>query len=567
MITNKKNIYYLLIIIFFLGTSRTYSADLSESISLNIKEILQNRANLECFIASNCNIQFLINIYTSNNYKPLWSENGKISQNAHNLLNFIKKSYEDGLNPNHYNVKEITEILKNLENKPLPLAYASLDIYLTAAFLDITSHLISGRINPRFVHDSWSMKREMVDTSFILLDTINSQKNISEVLQGFIPKNKSYQGLKNYLHKYRELEQTNGWEKLGDTPKLERGMTHEKVVVLRNILYKMGDYSGKNLVSPYFDGDLENAVKKFQIRHGLDPDGKVGPQTNKALNVSVRDRIKQIELNMESWRWLPKDFGKRYLIINIANFELVVYEDDKKIMSMKTIVGRPYRMTPVFSSEINQIVLNPPWYVPRTIAVNDFLPDLRRNVDVISQKRLRVYVRGKNGPIEVDPYKIDWAHIDKRNFNYYFVQPPGDFNSLGKIKFNLPNEYDVYLHGTPQKNLFQKNKRDFSSGCVRLEHPLELALYLLKDNSNWDREKIEKILERNQTTFINLQNPLTVYFIYQTAWVDENNDIHFRDDIYQREALLEKLLQNYRFNVKEQKMVNLVNQKEGRKVD
>jgi len=542
----SKNKNLIILTLFFLNFFiPAFASETDEKISLYIKQIINDKVAIQCYSGFKCNLEHLTKLYDQADYQPIWNKNGKISNNSKDFLNFLKKSDEEGLNPNHYNINLISELIQNIEKKSSPEDLALLDITLSSSFLNISSHLISGRINPKAVYNSWSLKNISSDTGLLLADTLLSERNINEILEGFISRDPSYLKLKHYLKKYREISQNGGWLKFGDSLRLERGVSNKKVEVLRNILYKTGDYSGKNLMSPLFDHDLEVALKNFQKRHGLEPDGKVGRQTTQALNVSVEERIKQIELNMESWRWLPRELGERYLIINIANFELEVFEKGKKIIQMKTIVGKPYRMTPVFSSEINQIVLNPSWYVPRSIAVNDILPDVKNNIGTISRKKLKVYARDKNGFKEINPNEADWSQLNNRNFNYYFVQPPGDFNALGRIKFNLPNDFDVYLHGTSQKNLFLRSKRDFSSGCVRLENPLELVFYLLQDDKNWTRARIEKTIEKGNTAYINLTHNLPVHFLYWTAWVDENKYINFRDDIYNREEIMEKILQDY----------------------
>ncbi len=556
----KKKNFFLIILSFFLFFSDSFQSAASETsidISVRIKDIVNDNTTLQCYSGFLCNAQHLRKLYESNNYQPLWIKNGKVSDNAVNFLKFIDKISDEGLNPQHYNHNLITELIKTAEKNNSIDEFAFLDMSLSSSFLSLSSHLISGRINPRVIYGSWTLKSSETDAGPLLLDTITSGGNVTEVLRGMIHKDPHYLSLKSYLKKYCEIAKNNGWEKFGESPRLEKGMNHKKVETLRQILYTTGDFTSANLLSPVFDNDLEKALIKFQTRHGLSPDGQVGQQTATALNMPVEARIKQIELNMESWRWLPRELGEKYLIINIANFELELFEKGNKIMQMKTVVGKPYRMTPVFSSEINQIVLNPHWHVPRSIAVNDILPDIKNNLNTISKKRLKVYARNKNGVSEINPNEADWSQINKRNFNYYFVQPPGDFNALGRIKFNLPNEFDVYLHGTSQKNLFLKNKRDFSSGCVRLEDPLALALYLLKDDARWSKEKIEKIIQQGNTASINIAHSLPAHFLYWTAWVDEKDNIHFREDIYNREELMEKILQDYIKRDKKNMALNL----------
>ncbi|KKL28294.1 hypothetical protein LCGC14_2376570, partial [marine sediment metagenome] len=291
------------------------------------------------------------------------------------------------------------------------------------------------------------------------------------------------------------------------------------------------------------DEQLEEVVRSFQKKHGLKKDGIVGPKTRAALNVPAKVRARQIELNMERWRWIPRNLGQRYILVNIADFKLSLIENGETVMDMRVVVGRTYRRTPVFSSKMKYLVLNPFWNVPMSIAVKDILPKLRENHNYLSLQNMTLYANWQNGAPPIDPGSIDWSKVNRRSFRYKLVQKPGPQNALGRLKFMFPNKFSVYLHDTPSKELFQKNIRSFSSGCIRAEKPVELAVYLLKDGSNWTREKIMAAINHGKNRSIGIPRPLNVHLLYWTAWVDKAGEIHFRDDIYDRDRPLDKALQ------------------------
>jgi murein L,D-transpeptidase YcbB/YkuD len=267
----------------------------------------------------------------------------------------------------------------------------------------------------------------------------------------------------------------------------------------------------------------------------LREDGVVGPATLAALNVPVGERVRQIEMNLELWRWLPRDLGQRHIMVNITDYTMSVVEDGREVMGSKVIVGKPSRPTPVFAGEMSYLVLNPYWHVPPTIAVKDKLPKLRRNPYALSRQRIRVFAGGK----EINPGRVNWRRVNARNLRYHFRQDPGPRNALGRIKFMFPNRYSVYLHDTPSKYLFNRDNRTFSSGCVRVADPIDLAEYLLSD-SGWSRKAIVSKTRGKRQRRVNLSEKVPVYILYWTAWVDDAGETHFRRDIYEHDKRLAK---------------------------
>jgi len=296
-----------------------------------------------------------------------------------------------------------------------------------------------------------------------------------------------------------------------------------------------------------YDAALEAQVRAFQATHGLSVDGVVGPRTRAALNVPRARRIDQLRVNLERLRWIARDLPARFLAVNIAAFEAGLIADGKLLWRARTIVGRPYRQTPVFRAQITSLEINPTWTVPPGILRQDVLPALRRDPAYLQAKGLQVFDR-TGAP--VDPATLDWTTLATGAFPYVLRQPPGDDNSLGRIKFLFPNPYTVYLHDTPARDLFAQESRVFSSGCIRLERPFELAHLLLAGDPAWPPEKVQATLDSGVRTPIALRDPLPILLLYLTAYVDAENAVNFRDDVYRRDAkVLEALDGPFHFSL------------------
>jgi murein L,D-transpeptidase YcbB/YkuD len=347
--------------------------------------------------------------------------------------------------------------------------------------------------------------------------------------------------LRSALGHYQTVAEKGGWAIVPVGPLMKKGDRSRRVEILRSRLNSTVEFEysmAKN--SELFDDDLEQAIRNFQKRHGLKADGIVGPRTLAALNVPVEERLRQIRINMERWHQLLRNLGERYILINSANFELKIVEHGKTIASMRAVVGRPDRPTPVLTSEMTHMVLNPYWYIPSRITREDILPKVKTDSEYLFQRNIRVFKLSNDQMLEVDREMIDWSMVTAETFNYRFRQDPGPQNALGRMKFIFPNNFSVYIHDTPAKELFRKAKRNFSSGCIRIEHPVDLAEYLLRSDSNerkLTQEKIQATLDRGARQLIRLPKPIPVHIVYYTAWVDENGNIQFRDDIYGRDIV------------------------------
>jgi L,D-transpeptidase YcbB len=417
-----------------------------------------------------------------------------------------------------------------------------MEMLLTDAFLMLSAHMAGGKTDAVTIDPQWRAagKREKFNwDSFI--DSALQSNQIIENLQMLAPRHREYINLRSALEKYQQIRDEGGWESYTTSlPKLEKGMRHPDVTNLRNRLaITQGNIDFVIEDQDLFDQPLHDNVVLFQRRNGLSADGVVGKGTIEAMNFPVEERIVSIEVNLERWRWLSEDLGKQYIKVNIANYELQAIENDKIVFQSEAIVGRPYRRTPVFSSLMTYIVFNPNWTVPPTILFNDVIPAMRINPGYLAEKRMKV-LRADGS--EVNPGSIDWNNVTAGNFPYRIRQEPGRDNALGSVKFMFPNQYMVYIHDTPSRNLFSQTDRSFSSGCIRINKPLEFAEYLLTDNPVWTPEQIKNIIDLGRERTVNLPSPVPVHLLYLTSWADNDGIVYFRKDIYDRDQPLKTAL-------------------------
>ena len=497
----------------------------------------------------------LAGFYNDQNYSPSWfSENG-LKNEVKTLINTIKEAELEGLNPDDYHLTAIEDLMAELQTcieTNILIAIeklVDLDLLLTNAFLMLASHLSEGRINPEAIESEWLIKPRKVNVINILQLAIATGQ-VADTIETIRQKNQEYQKLKKAYIQYRHIEQSGGWPQLTLWRTTKKGDEGVMVSRLWSRLEQTGDTIPAELENTYFFGNvMENAVMRFQHRNGLKQDGVVGPETLAALNVPITQRVNQLKLNLERWRWLPHDFGDRYLIVNIADFMLHVMENNVSLMNMRVVVGKKYRRTPVLTGKMTYIVINPYWNIPHTLAKEDFLPRIRENPNVLNKLGIKVYESWKEGAREINADTINWKRITDKTFSYKLRQNPGHVNALGQIKFMFPNKFSVYLHDTPAKNLFDKTTRSLSSGCIRIAKPVDLAEYLLKKDLNWTRKKILDTLDSMQTQVATIPDPINIHILYLTAWVDENDLVHFRNDIYDRDMVLDNALKK-RFHTK-----------------
>lgn len=557
----SKYLQYLIIVVFL-----TLSFTLSEGFSLQKPYQKQNiNSHVRSLIKKQINegellhqikirdeliyASFMLEIfYKRRDFKPAWMLDDIRLDQANDLVDIIEAAYLDGLTPDHYHLRTINALLEEVrENKSRkliqnPETLVDLDLLLTDAFLLLSCHFSSGCVNPVTIKAEWFTKRGEIDAASIL-ETAIEEHRVKETLQSLLPPQDSYTRLREALKVYRKIALKGGWPVIPEGPLLKKGSKDIRIRALRQRLIVSGYLPpDKNIPQDTFNTELEGAVKKFQKLHGLDVDGVVGPATLKALNTPAEIRARQIELNLERMRWILRNLGQRYIVVNIANFALDVVENNHTILAMRVVVGKPFWHTPVFSEKMTYIVLNPLWNVPKSIAVEEIIPKIQKNPDYLIKQNLKILKDWGENAEEIDPDTIEWSSLYPQNFKYRFRQDPGPMNPLGKIKFMFPNEFGVYLHDTPSKRLFSKSVRIFSHGCIRLEKPIDLAEYLLKGNPIWTREKILAEIKTGKEQKIRIPEPIDIHIIYLTAWVDDKGLIHFRDDIYGRDKRLDKSL-------------------------
>ena len=485
-------------------------------------------------VATHLDWQQIRVFYADRHYAPVWTHGDQLRHEAWFAIDQLARADDDGLFPDEYHINEIRLCL---EDSAGPGSDA-LELLLTDGLLRYISHIRSGRLDPRTVDTEWHIPPPVVDP-VAELAAITASPSIQNALQQLIPHHRGYRRLRGLLQSLRALESTGGWPAVPPGTALERGGYDQRIHVLRHRLMLSGyqaDFDYRNTY--HFDASLESAVREFQSAHGLDADGIVGRRTLAALNVPVNERIQQVLLNMERWRWMPDELGERYLLVNMAGFDLQAVEYDETVMHMRVIIGRPYRETPAFVGEMRYLVFNPYWNVPHKLATLDLLPKQQADPDYLANKGFRVYANWSKGAPELDPGDIEWLNYTAETFPYRLIQDPGKANSLGRIKFMLPNPYAVYLHDTPSRHLFDRSVRTFSSGCIRVEEPVRLANFVLSDGMEVTTPDVLEAIDSGKNHSVALPRVMPVYMLYQTAWVDDEGRAHFRDDVYGRDVLV-----------------------------
>jgi murein L,D-transpeptidase YcbB/YkuD len=475
----------------------------------------------------------LSRIYAQREGEPIWYEDGRLNGRAALLSRAIERVDAEGLDPVRY---------------PLPLREPGPDASadpqaglvqeyrLTALYLRLARDLRSGEFSPRRIDPNWYLPVEPFDPD-AALRLLQRQADASELLQALSPQADAYRRLREALHAYREMASLGGWPELPDFPTLRPGEQRPEVALVRTRLQLEGDHPAwEPMQADVFEETLEAAVRRFQARNGLVEDGVVGPKTLAALNVPVEERIDQIRANMERWRWLPRELGSQYLLVNTAGYELTLFSENRPVLRHRTINGTRKRQTPSFASRITHLVVNPSWTVPRIIAVKDLLPKQQRDVEYLSEMDIQVLRFEAGEWIQLDPLNIDWHRYHKNNFPFTLRQEPGEKNSLGRIKFLMHNPYAIYLHDTPAKGLFEKPIRAFSSGCIRVQGVDRLARQLLLNGGQSPAEALDEPLQGLETRIQKLSRPMPVYLVYLTSWVDDEGLVHFRPDVYRRNS-------------------------------
>ena len=483
-------------------------------------------------------------LYAMRGYEPAWDDQEMVRQ----LFDQVVRSAEHGLDPEDFHAAQLERRLDSDPSAVEPVFRADTEILCTDALARLAVTLQFGKLNPVDLDPVWNFSRTIIRQDPVTyLNSVLDTRKVAEALASMGPQNRFYRRFQQGLSDYRSIEAAGGWPTVSDGPVLQLGDRGPRVEELRNRLAVTGDLDGSAPADPAdFDPGLETAVRSFQVRHGIDADGRVGPRTVEELNVPVEARIDQLRASLERMRWVFRDLPPDFIVVDIAGFAAHLFRNREEIWSTRVQVGKPYHATPIFKDKMRYVEFNPTWTIPPGILRKETLPAIRRDPEYLGVNDMSVVT--SSGKV-VDPSTIDWAATATGGFPYLIRQEPGPKNALGRVKFMFPNRYMVYLHDTPSKGLFARSERAFSHGCIRTENPFELAELLLADQG-WDRRRIEEVMESGRTTRVDLSEPITVMLLYWTAEVGEDGTVFFRKDIYSRDAaVIAGLAEPYRFSL------------------
>jgi murein L,D-transpeptidase YcbB/YkuD len=477
--------------------------------------------------------ELLSEIYARRSFQPLWPGEARIRE----LLALLENAALHGLDPDDYQVAELRSALLRQSLNPTSFGQADLDLLASEALIRYVYHLRFGKVNASSLDTNINFRREFqpdLDPPAALAALTTSTENLAAQLAEALDFGPIYLQLQAELARYRQLAAAGGWEGIAPGPTLKPGDQDLRVSALRVRLAVTGELDSAAAGTDY-DKELETAVRRFQQRHALDEDGVAGAQTLAAASVPVEQRIDQLRLSLERLRWVQKEQADRnVLVVNIAGFRAFLMENGLPVWSARVQVGTPYRQTPLFRDDIRYLEINPTWTVPPTILRKDILPKLRDDPGYLTRREIDVI--DKNGQ-RVDPLSLDWSQYS-RGVPYTLRQRPGPNNALGRVKFMFPNEHFVFLHDTPSRSLFGRARRAFSSGCIRVERPFELAELLLRDSQRWNEENFDELLAGGKTTRINLPEPVPILILYLTASLSDDNVARFGPDVYERDPTL-----------------------------
>ncbi|MEM1049558.1 MAG: L,D-transpeptidase family protein [Pseudomonadota bacterium] len=539
-----RNALSFALVLFAIGIAGSAKASELDRVSLALAERIQENDG-HWADAGDARQITLIADYEAAGYAPIWVSEAGITDKGRALMALLRKAPENGLMAEDYVTPALTAALDAIE----PAALADLDARLSFALLNYADHVRAGRLEPSAVNRDLRIAPERPDLGRVLAGA-RMARDMEAFGLSLEPPGPRYARLKQALADFRAIAAEGGWT-LVPSPvtgkSLKPGMTDPMVQALARRMIEVGtlDRSAFDFTAedPVYEGPLVEAVKAFQGRLSLEMDGVVGPNTLKQINITAAERVRQIEINLERRRWMPDDLGSYYVFVNLADQYLKVVRRvekdgvsrEKTLHAARTVVGKTYHKTPVFTEQMTYLVLNPNWNVPYSIATREYLPKLWRDPGVLSRQNIRVLAGGQR----IDPYSVHWASYSRSNFPFRLQQASGPRNALGRVKFMFPNKYNIYIHDTPSKSLFNRALRTFSHGCVRVEDPLKLAEVLLGPEG-MERDQIDRIVQRGKRRVVKLDNPIPVHITYLTAWVNKDGSVHFRRDVYGRDAILAK---------------------------
>ena len=468
----------------------------------------------------------IIKFYQKNQNKTFWMD----FNCRESLLYLFKNAEEEGLNPTDFEYKKLKQYeqsLQKLTNQEL----VTYDFLLTENLNRYIYKVAFGSLNPKELYEDWDLKPNKVNSLQLLLN-FQKKDSFDYAVYELKPKHLVYKKLKKALQLINQYPDKT-FKNIEIQDKIVLNDTNVIIPEIKNRLIYWRDLKKPDTITSIYDQTTQMAVKRFQSRHGLAPDGVIGKGTINALNVSKKRRKEQIIANMERWRWYPRDFEKEYLLINIPDYSLQLVRDKDTVRSHRIIVGKIKRNTPILSSKLSYVVFNPTWTLPPTILKEDVIPAATKDRSYFTSKNMTIY----EGSTIVNPE--EWNPAKAKSYRY--VQRPGAFNSLGLVKIMFPNRFSVYLHDTNSRGYFSRENRSLSSGCVRVQDPFVLTEYLLDDSEKWTQETIKEVIDSEETVNVTFTKNIYLHLLYWTAW-SEANTLQFRSDIYNLDAELYKKL-------------------------
>ncbi|MEQ1947613.1 MAG: L,D-transpeptidase family protein [Bryobacteraceae bacterium] len=484
--------------------------------------------------------------YAPTGFAFAWTQNGRPTEAAYRMIQFLTDADQKGLNPDDYDASRWEARIGALQasaSSPRPSELAEFDLEMTVNALRLVSHLHFGRANPGWFHGR-KFQHEDADIPSIVHEMMLPGVNARTTLDAIEPPFESYRQTQKALQKYVALTKEGHDDPLPVTDKpLDPKKPYPALDRMAAKLRKLGDLPESVQVSgDIYGGALVDAVKHFQARHGLDTDGRIGKGTFAALNMPIEERVGQLQRTLERWRWVPHHFSRPPIVVNIPEFDLRALNDKYTTeLEMKVVVGKAYRtQTPVFAAEMKSVVFRPYWNVPVSIQRKELVPKAVKDREYLRKNDYEVVTPQD---VVISDGTVDDAILAQlRSAKLRLRQRPGPTNSLGLIKFNFPNEYDVYMHDTPARVLFSQSRRDFSHGCIRLEKPAQLAEWVLRGDAKWTAEQIAAQMEDPKRVEVAIKQPIPVLIVYATAVVPSTGEVLFFNDIYGEDARLAKIL-------------------------
>ncbi len=489
----------------------------------------------------------LKSFYETRGYSAAWVDSsGSPNSAAKSLRTALKNAFKQGLNPEDY-WDETMETMYTAGN--IQSAWITFELAASEAVIRYASHLSNGRFEPKDIDNDIKFTQRKF-TKYSVLNSVIGSGNIEDSLnKTFAPKHPQYTNLISLLDELYARKTMGGWSKIQNT-KFTKGASSPAIAQIRTRLKELGyDVAQGNTT---YDSELVEAIKKFQEANTMSVDGVIGTEVLNSLNKTPSELIQQVEVNLEKLRWLPEQLEARHAFVNLATTNFVLMDNGQKAYDFKTINGQVFRRTPSMRDVMHYVELNPTWTVPHSIATKDKLNKIKADPGYVSRSKMKLHDSATDR--EVDPYSVNWANVSKQNFGYYLVQQPGYRNALGVVKFPLTNGWAIYLHGTDDYTLFDRGNRLISSGCIRLENPLEFADYILKDNikianlkygnnrdPNWPLSKIQSVVPKKDgdepdpnhlRRRIEMEKPVPVYTLYLTAVKDDSGRVQFVEDLY-----------------------------------